>query len=90
MAIHWNIEKVNAPGGAWIVTRSVIETEQETDEAEVTTSYERLVSRSMSAYTTLSHARQSIVDELRLSKRVRMVKRSDTHFTYLHKPQTTA
>jgi len=84
---HWNIEKVEAPGGAWIVTRSETQTEyetSETDAGEVTTSYDRLVSRSTSAYTTLSWARRSIVDELNLSKRVRMTKHSDTHYTYKH------
>jgi hypothetical protein len=90
MTVHWTIEKVDAPGGAWIVTRSVTETEHETSETdgvEVTSSYERLVSRSTSAYTTLAHARRSIVDELNLSKRVRMTKHSDTRFTYKHTEQ---
>jgi len=32
----------------------------------------------------LSHARRSIVDELQLSKRVRMTKHSDVHYTYQH------
>jgi hypothetical protein len=87
MNIHWNIEKYEAPGGAWIVTRTATETEHETSETEtgeVTTSYERLVSKAIGAYTTLSHARRSIVDELKLSKRVRMIKHSDTHYTYKH------
>jgi|DEB0MinimDraft_3_1074331.scaffolds.fasta_scaffold189362_2 hypothetical protein len=85
MSIHWNIEKVDAPGGAWLVTRSRTQTEYETNETptgEVTTAYQSLVSKSVSAYTTLSHARRSIVDELQLSKRVRMTKHSDTHYTY--------
>jgi hypothetical protein len=84
---HWNIEKVDAPGGAWIVTRSETQTEHETSgtaTGEITTSYQSLVSRTVSAYTTLSHARRSIVDELQLSKRVRMTKHSDAHYTYQH------
>lgn len=88
MTIHWNLEKYDAPGGAWIVTRSVTETENEYNETgEVLHSHERLASRSTSAYTTLSHARRSIVKELELSKRVRMTKHSDTRYTYQHTPE---
>lgn len=71
MSIDWQISKHSAPGGAWMVMRIEHKDNGDTDFAA-------------SAYTTLSHARRSIVDELRLNKRVRMTKHSDTHYTYTH------
>jgi hypothetical protein len=71
-SIEWTITKHQAPGGAWMVMR--VESHGENWNPDF----------SASAFTTLSHARRSIVDELRLSKRVRMTKHSDTHYTYHH------
>ena len=86
MKTRWEIKKVDAPGGAWMVTRDVVETEHVTqpDAPEVRTPVEVVRQSSVSAYTTLSHARRSIVDELKLPKRVRMTRRSETHYTYNH------
>jgi hypothetical protein len=87
MNIHWTIEKHEAPGGAWLVTRTLTTFEEETsqtEDGETVTSHNTVQSKTVTAYTTLSHARRSIVDELRLSKRVRMSKHSDLHYTYNH------
>ena len=86
MKIKWDISKIDAPGGAWMVTRDVISTEQVTqpDAPEVDATVDVVREHSVSAYTTLSWARRSIVDELRLPKRVRMTRKTAHHYTYQH------
>lgn len=87
MSTHWSISKHEAPGGAWLVTRTDTQVEQvisQTEDGDTVTSHNTVQSKVVTGYTTLSHARRSIVDELRLNKRVRMTKHSDTHYTYTH------
>lgn len=88
MNIEWKVVKTEKPGGGWLVTRSVVEEQVVGDPAhpETLNVARRKVSEAAYAYTTLTNARKSIADELRLDKRVRMRKLSDTLYHYSYTP----
>lgn len=76
-AVEFIISKVNQPGGAWQLTRVEYGENQETGEPSIR--------QQLSAYTTLAHARASIVRELSLPKRVRLTKINDGKYRYTHR-----
>jgi hypothetical protein len=88
MNIEWQVSKTEQPGGGWLVRRRVVEEQVTGDPAQpdTLTVQRRIVQDGYFAYTTLSHARKSIADELRLDKRVRLRKHSDTFYNYNFTP----
>lgn len=88
MNIEWQLTKTEQPGGGWLVVRRVVEEAVTGDPArpETLTVERRIVKNDTYAYTTLANARKSIADELRLDKRVRLRKQSDSLYNYTYTP----
>lgn len=76
-AVEFIISKVDQPGGAWQLARVEYGENRDTGEPSIRTD--------LSAYTTLAHARASIVRELRLPKRVRLTKINSGKYRYVHR-----
>jgi len=90
MILEWEITKTEQPGGGWMSVRSVV-TEQvhgDPEQPDTMTVTRTVQSIRREAYTTLTNVRRAVAAELRLDKRVRFRKESDTHYTYTYKPAT--
>jgi len=90
MVIEWDIQKTEQPGGGWLVRRKVMRevVRGNPDEPDTVSVHRHVDSIRHQAYTTLTNARRSIAAELRLDKRVRFRKDTDTHYTYTYTPST--
>jgi len=90
MILEWEITRTDQPGGAWMSTRRVVieQVHGDPEQPDTMTVVRTVQSIRREAYTTLTNVRRAVAAELRLDKRVRFRKESDTEYTYTYKPET--
>jgi len=88
MNIEWELIKTDKPGGAWIMNRRVVQQNVvgDPDHPETVQIKRTVTGERQEAFTTLANARRSIAAELRLDKRVRLRKQSDSQYNYSFSP----